>query len=86
MALGEADADVRVQHVAHGSPLCGLGSRTAPVALVFFMKFPAIGHEVGAEHGKEIADVGQGFLHHQAQHQGVANTLKLDILRRVNEA
>ena len=50
------------------------------------MKFAALRHKVGVEHGKNLANVGQGFLGHPPQHQCVAHTLDIHILRSVHKA
>ena len=49
------------------------------------MKFAPIGHKVGAEHGENFTNVGQGFLPNQPQHQGAANAHHLNILCGINK-
>ena len=68
-----------------GAVLAGDVHGSGPVALGLLVQLAPGGHEVGAEGGKYGGQVGQGLLLHGAQHQGVADSLDLDVLRRVEE-
>ena len=49
------------------------------------MKLAPFCHETGAEHRKNFADIGQGFLAQEPQHEGVADAHHLDLLSRIDE-